>query len=262
MQNEELTKFKRPYYDYTEQKPGYPEPYDSGYHYDITRQIWSYLRDHRELGLDSGWDMHDLVIMDIDKYGDNHNKYARIDYNRGTDSIDVRLADGTKKSFPFDEATIESVLMPVIDKADELSKQRTETMNKESYYISGNRDGQWAKPMRAKESFPNPAAYVSYKKGYNDGTQGICEQVLPKNEKVDRPYMERLYALVEEEYADWATIGENLVRGLGEDELARTWYEWLERNGIIPSEYDLEQSGVKFDDDMNIVPIDETPEAD
>lgn len=260
MQNEELTKFKRPDREWTKQKPGYPKvTTDPAYQNDVTRQVWSYLNDHEDLGLYSGWMANSVLNI---KDNDTHKSVATIDYNHDTDSIDVRLEGGETKSFPFDEATIEGVLMPVINKADELSKQRTETMKKESYYTSGNRDGQWAKPMRAKESFPNPAAYVSYKKGYNDGTQGICEQVLPKNEKVDRPYMERIYALVEEGSADWATIGENLVRGLGEDELARTWYDWLERNGIIPSEYDLEQSGVKFDDDMNIVPIDETPEED
>lgn len=260
MQNEELTKFKRPDFEYTPQRPGYPKPFDPPYHNEITRQVWSYLKGHEDLGLYSGYASGSILLI---RDNDTHKVIATIDYNHDTDSIDVRLlGEAATKSFPFDEATIEGVLMPVIDKADELSKQGTETMNKESYYTAGNRDGQWAKPMRAKESFPNSAAYVSYKKGYNDGTQGIYEQVPPKNEKVDRPYMERLYALVEDQYADWATIGENLVRGLGEDELARTWYDWLERNGIIPSESDLEQSGVKFDDDMNIVPIDETPEED
>ena len=260
MQNEELTKFKRPDREWTKPKSGYPKvTSDPAYQTDITRQVWSYLKDHKDLGLYSGWKSGSTLYV----FDSNTDKdIAQIYYEHDTDSIVVDLEGGEIKSFPFDEATIEGVLMPVIDKADELSKKGTETMKKESYYTAGNRDGQWAKPMRAKESFPNPAAYVSYKKGYNDGTQGICEQVLPKNEKVDRPYMERIYALVEDNYADWATIGENLVRGLGEDELARTWYNWLERNGIIPSEYELEQSGVKFDDDMNIVPIDETPEED
>ncbi|MBR4792562.1 MAG: hypothetical protein IK038_02745 [Bacteroidaceae bacterium] len=178
MQNEELTKFKRPDYDYTAQKPGYPEPHDSGYHYDITRQIWSYLRDHRELGLDSGWDMHDLVIMDIDEYGENHNKYARIDYNRGTDSIDVRLADGTEKSYPFDEATIEDVLMPILDLAD----SRTAPAD-ESYYTQGNRDGQMYCPAKAQESFPSRIAFLSYKKGYLDGCNGIYETNNPEFDK-------------------------------------------------------------------------------
>ena len=167
-----MTKFKRPDYDYTAQKPGYPiDPYDSGYHQDITRQIWSYLRDHRELGLDSGWDMHDLVVMDIDKYGDNHNKYARIDYNHDTDSIDVVLSNGNKKSFPFDDATIEDVLLPIINLADGKAVPADE-----SYYTQGNRDVQKFNPAKMQESFPSRAAYLSYKKGYQDGCDGIYEK--------------------------------------------------------------------------------------
>lgn len=113
-----MTKFKRPDYDYVEQEHGQSKPFDPGYHDNVTRQIWSYLRDHKELGLDSGWRYHTLVIMDVDKYGDNHTKYANIDYNHDTDSIDVALANGTTKSFPFDNATIEDVLLPIINLAD------------------------------------------------------------------------------------------------------------------------------------------------
>lgn len=262
MQNEELTKFKRPDREWTQQKPGYPKvTTDPAYQNDVTRQVWSYLNDHEDLGLYSGWMGGSILII---KDNDTHKSVATIDYNHDTDSIDVRLEVGETKSFPFDEATIESVLMPIIDKADKLSKQRTETMKKESYYTSGNRDGQWAKPMRAKESFPNPAAYVSYRKGYNDGTQGIYEQVLPQNEmKSDRPYLERLAVLVESGYADWATIGENLAMGLGEGALKDVWYDWLERNEVIPSEYVLEsQYNLMWDENNELVPIDETPEED
>ena len=162
-----MTKFKRPDYEYTAQKPGYPKPFDPGYHDDVTRQIWSYIRDHKELGLNSGWIGHTLVVTD----GVTNNAIGRIDYTHNTDSIDVALINNETKSFPFDDATIEDVLLPFLDLAD----SRT-TPADESYYTQGNRDGQKFNPAKMQESFPNKAAYLSYKKGYQDGCDGIYEK--------------------------------------------------------------------------------------
>lgn len=111
-----MTKFIRPDHEYTKQKPGYPKPFDPAYHDDITRQVWQYIKDHKELGLDSGWKGHTFVVLDGEK------ELARIDYDRDTDSIKVDVK-GITKSFPFDGATIEDVLLPVIDNAkDEAAK--------------------------------------------------------------------------------------------------------------------------------------------
>jgi len=167
--NEGLTKLNRPDKEYTKQKPGYPKPVDYGYENDITRQIWQYVRNHKELGIDSGWDTGSgLVIMNADT--DDHTKYARIEYNHDTDSIDVTtLTDRTTKSFPFEDATIEEILLTVIDSIE------NKTTKKESYYSQGNHDGRWFRPAKAQESFPSQAAYLSYKKGYNDGSLGIYE---------------------------------------------------------------------------------------
>ena len=167
--NEGLTKLNRPDREYIKQKPGYPKPVDYAYENDITRQIWQYVRNHKELGIDSGWDTASgLVIMNADT--DDHTKYARINYNHDTDSIDVTtLADRTTKSFPFEDATIEEILLTVIDSIE------NKTTKKESYYSQGNHDGRWFRPAKAQESFPSQAAYLSYKKGYNDGSLGIYE---------------------------------------------------------------------------------------
>lgn len=175
--NEGLTKLNRPDKEYTKQKLGYPKPIDYAYENDITRQIWQYVRNHKELGIDSGWDTASgLVIMNADT--DDHTKYARINYNHDTDSIDVTtLADGTTKSFPFEDATIEEILLTVIDSIE------NKTTKKESYYTQGNRDGQMYCPAKAQESFPSRIAFLSYKKGYLDGCNGIYETNNPEFDK-------------------------------------------------------------------------------
>lgn len=131
-----MTKFIRPDHEYTKQKPGYPKPFDPAYHDDITRQVWQYIKDHKELGLDSGWKGHTFVVMDAEK------ELARIDYDHDTDSIKVDVK-GITKSFPFDSATIEDVLLPVIDNTkDEAARtiwavkfDTPETALDEEYYF-------------------------------------------------------------------------------------------------------------------------------
>ena len=51
-----------------------------------------------------------------------------------------------------------------------------ETKKKESYYSMGNKDGRKYAPMKTQESFPNRAAFLSYKKGYNEALDGIYEE--------------------------------------------------------------------------------------
>lgn len=131
-----MTKFIRPDHEYTKQKPGYPKPFDPAYHDDITRQVWQYIKDHKELGLDSGWKGHTFVVLDGEK------ELARIDYDHDTDSIKVDVK-GVTKSFPFDGATIEDVLLQVIDNAkDEAARtiwavkfDTPETALDEEYYF-------------------------------------------------------------------------------------------------------------------------------
>ena len=53
----------------------------------------------------------------------------------------------------------------------------------ESYYTQGNRDGQMYCPAKAQESFPSRIAFLSYKKGYLDGCNGIYETNNPEFDK-------------------------------------------------------------------------------
>lgn len=53
-------------------------------------------------------------------------------------------------------------------------KKSSETKG-EAYYSQGNRDGRNYTPMKTHESFPSRAAFLSYKKGYNEALDGIYE---------------------------------------------------------------------------------------
>lgn len=50
-----------------------------------------------------------------------------------------------------------------------------ETKKKESYYSMGNKDGRKYAPMKTQESFSSRAAFLTYKKGYNEAIEGIYE---------------------------------------------------------------------------------------
>lgn len=82
---------------------------------------------------------------------------------------------------------------------------------------------------------------------------------LKKNEDSARPYMNRLYCLVEQGYIDWATIGEYLARGLSEDMVEKA-YEWMRQDELIPTDDALEEYGLEWDKDGELVSI-ETDES-
>lgn len=77
---------------------------------------------------------------------------------------------------------------------------------------------------------------------------------LKKNEDSARPYMNRLYCLVEQGYTDWATIGEYLARGLSEDMVEKA-YGWMKQDELIPTDDALEADGLEWDDDGELVSI-------
>lgn len=57
-----------------------------------------------------------------------------------------------------------------------INVQETKTNKKqESYYSMGNRDGRKYAPMKTQESFSSRAAFLTYKKGYNEALEGIYE---------------------------------------------------------------------------------------
>lgn len=79
--------------------------------------------------------------------------------------------------------TIKEVVTQAAEQMDWLStaeirrmvKKSSETKG-EAYYSQGNRDGRKYAPMKTQESFPNRAAFLSYKKGYNEALDGIYEE--------------------------------------------------------------------------------------
>lgn len=83
---------------------------------------------------------------------------------------------------------------------------------------------------------------------------------LKKNEDSARPYMNRLYCLVEQGYLDWAAIGEYLARGLSEDMVEKA-YGWMKQDELIPTDDALEEDGLEWDEDGELVSI-ETDDAD
>lgn len=80
-----------------------------------------------------------------------------------------------------------------------------------------------------------------------------------KNEDSARPYMNRLYCLVEQGYLDWATIGEYLARGLSEDMVEKA-YGWMKQDELIPTDDALAEDGLEWDEDGELVSI-ETDES-
>lgn len=83
---------------------------------------------------------------------------------------------------------------------------------------------------------------------------------LKKNEDSARPYMNRLYCLVEQGYLDWAAIGEYLARGLSEDMVEKA-YGWMKQDELIPTDDALEEDGLEWDEDGELVSI-ENDDAD
>lgn len=81
-----------------------------------------------------------------------------------------------------------------------------------------------------------------------------------KNEDSARPYMNRLYCLVEQGYLDWATIGEFLARGLSEDMVEKA-YGWMKQDELIPTDDALAEDGLEWDEDGELVSI-ENDDAD
>lgn len=79
--------------------------------------------------------------------------------------------------------TIKDVVTQAAEQMDWLSNAEIRRMVKkssetkgEAYYSQGNRDGRKYAPMKTQESFPNRAAFLSYKKGYNEALDGIYEE--------------------------------------------------------------------------------------
>ena len=91
----------------------------------------------------------DSSVMVIDYKPFNQEEYYRL-----REQEQIRDLGSVRRKEPFD--------IPV-----------AKAFRGESFYSQGNRDGRTYAPMKTQESFPNRAAFLSYKKGYNEALDGI-----------------------------------------------------------------------------------------
>ena len=154
---------------------------DPAYANDLTRPVWMYFKyDHPEHLISCGWNIGGtLVISEITnpKYKE-YKDFGKMWYDEDADLLRMEFDNGKKFEFPTD-AELETLTSCILD-----NKQSAPTESiKESYYTQGNRDGQMYCPAKAQESFPSRIAFLSYKKGYLDGCNGIYETNNPEFDK-------------------------------------------------------------------------------
>ena len=94
----------------------------------------------------------DSSVMVID-----YKPFNQEEYDRLREQEQIRDLGSVRRKEPFD--------IPV-----------AKAFRGESFYSQGNRDGRKYAPMKTQESFPNRAAFLSYKKGYNEALDGIYEE--------------------------------------------------------------------------------------
>ena len=154
---------------------------DPAYSNDLTRPVWMYFKyDHPEHLISSGWSLGGtLVISEITnpKYKEEKD-FGKMWYDPDADLLRMEFNNGKKFEFPTD-TELETLTSCILDNKP---LAPTESV-KESYYSQGNRDGQMYRPAKAQESFPSRIAFLSYKKGYMDGSSGIYETNNPEFDK-------------------------------------------------------------------------------
>lgn len=94
----------------------------------------------------------------------DYKPFNQEEYDRLREQEQIRDLGSVRRKEPFD--------IPV-----------AKAFRGESYYTQGNRDGQMYCPAKAQESFPSRIAFLSYKKGYLDGCNGIYETNNPEFDK-------------------------------------------------------------------------------
>ena len=138
---------------------------------EITRPVWQYLRDHQELGITSGWRSGTTLYI-FDATDNKIPEFARLWYDSDKDAIIIRFDNKQQMELPVN-TEVEQIVRNLVDYLDNTANA---VPADESYYTQGNRDGQKFNPAKMQESFPSRAAYLSYKKGYQDGCDGIYEK--------------------------------------------------------------------------------------
>ncbi|MBR4407748.1 MAG: hypothetical protein IKT27_05490 [Clostridia bacterium] len=147
---------------------------DPAYSNDLTRPVWLYFKyDHPEHLISCGWSIGGtLVISEItNPIYKEYKDFGKMWYDSDADLLRMEFDNGKKLEFPTD-TELETLTSCILD-----NKPSAPTESKgEAYYSQGNRDGRNYAPMKTQESFPNRAAFLSYKKGYNEALDGIYEE--------------------------------------------------------------------------------------
>lgn len=102
-------------------------------------------------------DLDEIPHLDSSVMVIDYKPYNQEEYDRLREQEQIRDLGSVRRKEPFD--------IPV-----------AKAFRGESFYSQGNRDGRKYAPMKTQESFPNRAAFLSYKKGYNEALDGIYEE--------------------------------------------------------------------------------------
>ena len=102
-------------------------------------------------------DLDEIPHLDSSVMVIDYKPFNQEEYDRLREQEQIRDLGSVRRKEPFD--------IPV-----------AKAFRGESFYSQGNRDGRKYAPMKTQESFPNRAAFLSYKKGYNEALDGIYEE--------------------------------------------------------------------------------------
>lgn len=83
----------------------YVDKRSPAYFHDITRPVWQYFRDNKDIGIISGWHGEMLDVFDKDVYENDGPWFARLSYDSDTDKVQVEFFDGSKKEYASESVT-------------------------------------------------------------------------------------------------------------------------------------------------------------
>lgn len=153
------------------------------------REMWSRDPQYATAVIRPLWDYFDTNPSELEKYGlkvywkgpsgdiqvdKNGKPLATVWYDKDMGLITVKQATASKPYNFYPDEDPQNLIDLIKDLAS--GKGWHESKQGEAYYSQGNRDGRKYAPMKTQESFPNRAAFLSYKKGYNEALDGIYEE--------------------------------------------------------------------------------------
>lgn len=87
----------------------YVDKRSPAYFHDITRPVWQYFRDNKDIGIISGWHGEMLDVFDKDVYENDGPWFARLSYDSDTDKVQVEFFDGSKKEYASESVTTDEL---------------------------------------------------------------------------------------------------------------------------------------------------------